>query len=293
MVAIVAVAAAGCTQSDGPSPDPTGQSTPVSGPLSILLVNDDGWNAPGITALYDLLVADGHEVTLVAPLENQSGRSMATGSDPLEVTRPAGTEPKYAVDGTPVDALTIGLLGILKDDPPDVVLSGVNTGANVAGNTNYSGTVGAAAAAAEKGFPALAISADVGGPTAEGDYDDAALIVADLVERLAGVGFDGLGHEGFINVNVPFETEARTTPRGSRVVPLADAAPRTVDYSETQPGTWTPTPRYDGRAGPAGADASQLADGWTTLTFLPVARVAVPAGQKWLKGVIAPLNADR
>lgn len=278
---------AGCQSDAGDATaSPTPSATPVKGPLSIMLVNDDGWDAPGITALYDALRKQGHRVTIVAPLENQSGRSMATGSEPLRVTRPEGDEPKYAVDGTPVDSLNIGLLGVLKDDRPDIVVSGVNTGANVAENTNYSGTVGAAAAAAEQGLPALAVSADVGGPTGAGDYADAADIVVDLVEELAEQGFAGLGSKGFVNVNVPFETATRSEPRGLRVAPIATAPPRTVEYAETEPGTWTPTFAYDGRAGSAEADASLLADGWTTLTFLPVARTAVAEGQRQLEDLV-------
>jgi 5'-nucleotidase len=284
LAAAAVVSVAGCTSQDGPALQAATSSTPaaVEKPLSILMVNDDGWDAPGITAAYDALVADGHRVTLVAPLVNQSGRSMATGSDPLVVSRPAGKEPKYAVDGTPVDSLNVGLRGVLKNDPPDVVVSGVNTGANVAGNTSYSGTVGAAAAAAEQGLPALAVSADVGGPDGTGDYDDAAAIVVDLVDELAATGFEGLGRDGFVNVNVPFETEDRSAPRGMVVAPLAPGAPRTVEYSETEPGTWTPTFAYDARVGGRTSDAERLADGWTTLTFLPVARVEVGAGQQRL-----------
>lgn len=287
IAAALALGTSACSSSE---PQPAAASkpapSPVKGPLSILLVNDDGWDAPGITALYDALVEAGHRVTLVAPLENQSGRSMATNSDALTVTRPAGDEPKYAVDGTPVDSLNIGLLGVLHDDRPDIVLSGVNTGANVAQNTNYSGTVGAAAAAAEQGFPALAVSADAGGPTGDGDYEDAADIVVDLVEKLAKTGFSGLGSKGFVNVNVPFETETRDEPRGLRVAPLAAAPPRTVEYVESDPGTWTPTFSYDGRVGAPAEDASLLADGWTTLTFLPVARAAVTAGQRQLEDIV-------
>lgn len=276
---------AGCTADDSDSK--TVSAPPVKGPLSVLLVDDDGWDAPGITAAYDALVAAGHRVTIVAPLVNQSGKSMSTGSEPLTVTRPAGGEPKYAVDGTPVDSLNIGLLAILKNDPPDVVVSGVNSGANVASNTNYSGTVGAAAAAAEQGFPALAVSADVGGPTGGADFHDAADVVVDLLEKLAATGFEGLGVAGFVNVNVPFETEARDEPRGLKVVPLAKAPPRTVEYAELQPGIWTPTFRYDPRVGPARADADQLADGWTTLTYLPAERTPGRAGQKRLERLVA------
>lgn len=284
-VAVVLVLAGCHASSDGAGP----ASRAVEGPLSILIVNDDGWEAPGITAAYDALVADGHHVTMVAPLVNQSGRSMATSSDPLTVTRPEGDSPKYAVDGTPVDSLDVGLRGILKDDPPDIVVSGVNTGANVAGNTSYSGTVGAAAAAAELGFPAMAVSADVGGPTGEGDYADAARIVVELVDGLAATGFDGMGAAGFVNVNVPFSTDARDAPRGFRVTPAAKGAPRVVEYTQLQPGTWTQTSTYDARVGDPEGDADRLADGWTTLTFLPVARTAVPAGQDRLDRLLDDL----
>lgn len=286
---LAALVLAGCSSSSD-QPAPTESSTAVKGPLSVLLVNDDGWDAPGITALYDALGKAGHRVTIVAPLENQSGRSMATSSEELSVSRPEGDVPKYAVDGTPVDSLNIGLLGVLKNDRPDIVVSGVNAGANVAENTNYSGTVGAAAAAAEQGVPALAVSADVGGPTGAGDYADAADIVVELVEDLAKTGFAGLGSKGFVNVNVPFETEKRDAPRGLRVAPLATAPPRTVEYAESKPGTWTPTFSYDGRAGSPRADASLLADGWTTLTFLPVARAAVAPGQQQLKKLVDTLD---
>lgn len=287
-VVVIAVTAAGCTASDGPDPD--NAPSPVDGPLRILMVNDDGWDAPGITAAYDALVAAGHEVTMVAPLVNQSGKSMSTGNDPLVVTRPAGSEPKYAVDGTPVDSVNVGLRGVLKESPPDLVVSGINIGANVAGNTNYSGTVGAAAAAAELGFPAIAVSADVGGYTSLGDYESAAEQTVELVDKLASTGFAGLGREGFVNVNVPFETADRDAPRGLKVASLADAPPRTVEYAELAPGTWTPTFRYDSRVGDAQEDAERLADGWTTLTFLPVDRTPQAAGQERLRELIDRQN---
>lgn len=282
------VLAAGCSGPSDATDEAPSSSSVAPGSTSVLLVNDDGWDAPGITAVYDALVSKGYRVTMAAPLVNQSGRSMATSDGPLAVTRPEGKAPKYAVAGTPVDSLNVGLQGILKNDPPDVVVAGVNTGENVGGNINYSGTVGAAAAAAEKGFPALAVSADVGGPTGEGDYADAATTVVSMVGTLAADGFDGLGHDGFLNVNVPFETETRDAPRGIRVTPAAKAAPRTVEYVEKQPGTWEPTFSYDGRVGGPKSDAESVADGWTTVTFLPVGRVAVPRQQERLKALFDP-----
>lgn len=257
---------AGCSGSDSKD-----VPEPVDGPLSILLVNDDGWDAPGITAVYDALRAAGHDVTLVAPLENQSGRSMATNVDALAVTRPEPGSPKYAVDGTPVDALNVGLFGVLDDKRPDVVVSGINLGANVGANVNYSGTFGAATAAAEAGVPAFAVSADV---DADGvaDFDDATQVTVRLVEAYARRGFDGMGRRGVINVNVPFEVAGRDRPRGVVAAPLADGGPRSVVYRDTGGDTWTPEFAYDPRVGGRAADAERLADGYVTVTALSVAR---------------------
>jgi 5'-nucleotidase len=249
---------------------PDDRPEPVKKPLSILLVNDDGWNAPGITAVYDALREDGHDVTMVAPLENQSGASMSSKPEP--------GSPKYAVDGTPVDAVNVGLFGVLKGKRPDLVVSGANLGANVAANTNYSGTVGAASAASEAGFPALAVSADTGAG-GEADFDDAADTVVSMVDALAEQGFEGLGLAGFLNVNVPAETDSRDAPRGVRSTPLGVGGPRTVSYEQSGPSTWTPVFEYDERVGAADADAQQLADGWTTVTWLTSART-FPASRR-------------
>lgn len=281
LAAAFLVVAGGCSASSDTNDETA--PTPLPADSSILLVNDDGWDAPGITAAYDALVSKGYRVTMVAPLVNQSGRSMSTSDGALSVRRPDGDAPKYAVDGTPVDSLNVGLRGVLRDDPPDLVVSGINSGANVAGNTNYSGTVGAAAAAAEQGVPAIAVSADVGGPTGGADYPDAAQEVVDLVGALARNGFDRLGTDGFVNVNVPFETATRDAPKGVRVVQAAGAAPRTVEYDQTAPGTWTPRFAYDPRVGSPRSDAEKLADGWTTVTYLPTSRTPVAARQEQLR----------
>lgn len=266
----------GCSGGDS---DPAPGPDPVKGPLSILLVNDDGWDAAGITSVYDALTKAGHRVTLVGPLENQSGRSSATDITPMEVTRPEGTDtPVYAVAGTPVDALNVGLFGVLAGDPPDLVVSGVNSGANVADNTNYSGTVGAAAAAAEADVPALAVSADTDAQ-GDADFDDASRLVVEMVAALAADGFDGLGRGGFLNVNVPAETASRTEPRGLRAVTPAIGGPRTVTYAQTGPTTWTPSFAYDPRVGRPSADAEQLADGWSTVSWMSTART-FPAARR-------------
>ncbi len=127
--------------------------------LDILLTNDDSYTAPGINILYDTLVAAGHNVTLVAPKENQSGKSMSFNTDvgaAVEVVNyDAG---KWFVDGTPVDCVSAGLDMILADNPPDLVVSGANFGENVGTLTHHSGTVGAALEALQRGVPGIAVS---------------------------------------------------------------------------------------------------------------------------------------
>ncbi|MFE6834201.1 5'/3'-nucleotidase SurE [Streptomyces sp. NPDC057705] len=129
-----------------------------AGPLRILLTNDDGYNAPGIRKAFERLTAAGHDVTIVAPLTNQSGTGtkMMGGGPAIAVKHP---EPKvWAVDGTPGDSVAFGLAEVFADKAPDLVVSGTNFGPNVAGLATHSGTVGGAVAALESGVPAIALS---------------------------------------------------------------------------------------------------------------------------------------
>ncbi|MFD4871112.1 5'/3'-nucleotidase SurE [Streptomyces sp. NPDC058412] len=129
-----------------------------AGPLRILLTNDDGYNAPGIRKAFERLTAAGHDVTIVAPLTNQSGTGtkMMSGAPTISVKHP---EPKvWAVDGTPGDSVAFGLAEVFTGKAPDLVVSGTNFGPNVAGLATHSGTVGGAVAALESGVPAIALS---------------------------------------------------------------------------------------------------------------------------------------
>ncbi|WP_137885804.1 5'/3'-nucleotidase SurE [Pseudomonas sp. 2FE] len=142
--------------------------------LNILLTNDDGCRAPGIGFVYQALVGAGHQVTLVGPEKDSSGIGAASVVNPgqaLAVTElapgkfcvgaPAGYTPpagKTSAIGTPVDAVNVGLGLLLKDNPPDLVVSGTNFGDNVGPLTQMSGTVNAAVRAMFKGVPAVAVS---------------------------------------------------------------------------------------------------------------------------------------
>lgn len=149
--------------------------------LSILLTNDDGWDAPGITAVYDALVGAGHEVTMVAPATNQSGSgARATFRGPMVVGRP---EPgKYTVEGSPADAAEFGLSVVFEEEAPDVVISGTNAGQNIAAAAVHSGTVGAAVTAINEGVPAIAISSEVS--ASEQPFDATADFLVDLLDEL-------------------------------------------------------------------------------------------------------------
>jgi 5'-nucleotidase len=129
-------------------------------PLRILVSNDDGIFAPGIFALAQSLRELG-QVIVVAPDRQQSAVGHAiTMHSPLRVYpfHVDGTMFGYAIDGTPADAVKFAVRNLMKDDPPDVLVSGINHGSNTAVNVIYSGTVSAATEGAILGIPAIAVS---------------------------------------------------------------------------------------------------------------------------------------
>jgi len=124
--------------------------------MRILITNDDGIDAPGLAILEDAARSLSDDVWVVAPATEQSGQSQAvTLIDPLRMARL--DERRFAVDGTPADCVTMALSVVL-DRAPDLVLSGINQGFNIADDMPYSGTVGAALHAASNGIRAIALS---------------------------------------------------------------------------------------------------------------------------------------
>ncbi len=160
----------------------------------ILLSNDDGYFAPGIEALAGAL-ADLAEITVVAPERDRSGASNSLTLDrPLHLRRaPSGF---YFVNGTPTDCVHLAVTGMLEQQP-DMVVSGINLGANMGDDTIYSGTVAAATEGYLLGVPALALS--LASRTGE-HFDTAARIARELVQRFQQHGF---GEPVLLNVNVP------------------------------------------------------------------------------------------
>jgi 5'-nucleotidase len=162
--------------------------------VKILVSNDDGYFAPGITLLAEAL-RQLAEVTVVAPERDRSGASNSLTLDrPLVVQRaPNGY---YSVNGTPTDCVHIAVTGLL-DFVPDMVVSGVNLGANMGDDTIYSGTVAAAAEGYLLGIPSLALSLT----SKTGEHFQSAIGVAlEIVERFKRRPF---AEPVLLNVNVP------------------------------------------------------------------------------------------
>ncbi|MET0274650.1 MAG: 5'/3'-nucleotidase SurE, partial [Phenylobacterium sp.] len=128
--------------------------------MRILLTNDDGIHAPGLVALEAIARALSDDIWVVAPEWEQSGASRAlTLAEPLRV-RPIG-ERRFAVSGTPTDCVMLGINDLVQGARPDLVLSGVNRGANLAEDVTMSGTVAGAIEAMAMGVPGIALSDDV------------------------------------------------------------------------------------------------------------------------------------
>ena len=165
--------------------------------MKILLSNDDGFRAPGLLALYEALKELG-QVDVVAPEHNNSAKSNAlTLNAPLYV-HPAEPGVRY-VNGTPADCVHIALTGLL-DYRPDLVVSGINNGANMGDDTIYSGTVGAAMEGYLMGIPAIAFSQTERGWK---HLDAAAGRARALVEALIQQQRVGMGSPWLLNVNIP------------------------------------------------------------------------------------------
>lgn len=127
-------------------------------PMHILLTNDDGHEAPGILALQRALKTAGHRVSMVAPSEEQSATSMCTTPYRSIALQQVDAD-SWHLDARPADTVLVALLHLLDDDPPDLVLSGINFGPNLGTGLHASGTIGAAVMALINGFPAIAVSA--------------------------------------------------------------------------------------------------------------------------------------
>lgn len=164
----------------------------------ILLSNDDGYDAPGLALLHRIARTLSDDVWVVAPETQQSGAGHSlTLFRPLRIKQ--RDERVYSVDGTPTDCVLLAVNQILADRPPDIVLSGVNSGANLGEDVTYSGTIAATFEATILGVPAIAFSQELDG-RGETDWSVPEARLADLTRSLVERGWP---RNTLINVNFP------------------------------------------------------------------------------------------
>jgi 5'-nucleotidase len=247
--------------------------------MRILLSNDDGYFAPGLNVLAAALskVAD---ITVVAPERDRSGASNSLTLDrPLALRR--ASNGFYHVNGTPTDCVHMAVTGLIPD-LPDMVVSGINHGANMGDDTVYSGTVAAATEGYLLGIPSIAISLSA---KESGNFEAAAQVALDLVERCRR---HPLGVPALLNVNVPDVAYDRL--KGIQVTRLGKR-------HKAEPVVKARNPRGEtvywvGAAGSAqdageGTDFFAVSEGWVSVTPLQVDLTNYPQIallKDWMRG---------
>ena len=246
--------------------------------MRILLSNDDGYFAPGLQALADALTGLG-EIVVVAPEQNRSGASNSLTLDrPLFLKKSANGF--YFVNGTPTDCVHLAITGML-DSLPDIIVSGINNGANMGDDTIYSGTVAAATEGYLLGIPSIAVSLT----SFDGNhFDTAGRVVRELVEKFIKQPFT---EPVLLNVNVPDIPYEQL--RGSEVTRLGrrHKAESVVKMLSPRNETvyWVGAAGAAADAGP-GTDFNAIERGYVSITPLQIdlthtAQMSVV--QRWMK----------
>ncbi|MER2511301.1 MAG: 5'/3'-nucleotidase SurE [Nitrosomonas ureae] len=246
--------------------------------MQILLSNDDGYFAPGLQALADALGGLG-EIVVVAPEQNRSGASNSLTLDrPLLLKKSANGF--HFVNGTPTDCVHLAITGML-DSLPDIIVSGINHGANMGDDTIYSGTVAAATEGYLLGIPSIAVSLT----SFDGNnFETAGRVVRSLVERFIE---QPISEPVLLNVNVPDIPYAEL--KGSEVTRLGrrHKAESVVKMLSPRNETvyWVGAAGAAADAGP-GTDFNAIERGYVSITPLQIdlthtAQMSVV--QRWMK----------
>ena len=169
---------------------------------SILISNDDGIFAPGIYALWEAMSEIGETIVVAPNTEKSAVGHAITISDPIrieEVKRSNGFK-GFSVNGTPADSVKIAVKSIMKNKP-DIIISGINAGANVGQSLLYSGTISAASEGTLLGIPSIAISLDA---LRDMDFSTSKVVAKKIVNKVLEYG---LPNETLLNVNIPKDAE--------------------------------------------------------------------------------------
>jgi 5'/3'-nucleotidase SurE len=206
--------------------------------LRILVTNDDGFDSAGITALRQALIDAGHDVTVVAPASQQSGKGGSLNTGVFDFTPGGGSmqltnhgDGIWSLAGTPSDSVKAGLDIVMANDPPDLVVSGLNEGQNIGKpGTSGSGTIGAALRATFSGVPAIAASMEIlfseagdDFPSTQASYAPAAEFVARAIAALEMKNGADVLPEGIRLLNINFPVPYADI-MGVQITALADGA---------------------------------------------------------------------
>ncbi len=246
--------------------------------MRILLSNDDGYFAPGLAVLFESLSGLG-EIVVVAPEQNRSGASNSLTLDRPLFLKKAGSGFHF-VNGTPTDCVHLAVTGML-DDLPDIIVSGINHGANMGDDTIYSGTVAAATEGFLLGIPSIAISLT----SSEGNnFETAGRVARELVERFIR---DPIKQPVLLNVNVPDIPYAEL--KGTEVTRLGrrHKAESVVKMNSPRNETvyWVGAAGAAADAGP-GTDFNAVERGCVSITPLQIDlthTAQLPAVRHWIK----------
>lgn len=241
--------------------------------MRVLVTNDDGVAAPGLHALARAVADEGHDVVVAAPREDMSGSSASIGrlhaDDRVEVEAVTvdGLEDVvcWGVDGPPALAVMAARMGGF-GDPPDLVVAGINPGANTGRSVLHSGTVGAALTAANFGCSGLAVSMDGGVPWR---FETAAELARPALRWLAGAP-----RKTVLNLNVP--NVALGELRGVRWARLATFGTVRSAMVESGDGGLQMELRDTGEPLPADTDTALVQAGWAAVTVITGIRAAEP-----------------
>ncbi|KAA9009872.1 5'/3'-nucleotidase SurE [Histidinibacterium aquaticum] len=191
--------------------------------MRILITNDDGINAPGLEILHAIateIAGETGEIWTVAPAFEQSGVAHCISYTHPTMIAELGPR-RFAAEGSPADCVLAGIHDVLAENPPDLVLSGVNRGNNSAESAAYSGTLGGAMEAALQGLPGIALSQYFGpkNATLDNPFEAAAAHGADVVRKLLDHGAWGARGEYSIFYNVNFPPVPAAEVKGLRAAP--------------------------------------------------------------------------
>jgi 5'-nucleotidase len=253
--------------------------------MRILCTNDDGIHATGLAVLERIARHFSEDVWVIAPETEQSGASRSlTLTAPIRV-RQAGPK-RFAVSGTPTDCVLLGVEHLIEDERPDLVLSGVNRGQNIAEDVTFSGTIAGAMQAMQQGIPAIALSQARGfrGGEAPIPWDTAETFGPGVVKALLDNGWP---NDVVMNVNFPDVLpedvkEVETTFQGLRKQHIVYADKRTDLRGQIY--FWL---GFRGKAAepPAGSDLRAIYEGRISVTPLHVDLTHLETMHK-LKGVL-------